>query len=845
MPARIATNNLHSSNSINTIVTSGLVCHYDAWVKANSTQWSDLTSNNYHITGSGISSMTFSNDPGIGVSYKTIGSGHYVTLPNINSTGLFSTIAETIELYIYPQSNNSVWFTETSNGVNSGWHVAKILIYNGYFYLIKWNGYVVSCLLGKAVLNSWNHVVWRQSVDNSLITTNFSYGFFNFGPVNAGTITLPSNVYIKPGLYRAYCTLTTSYNYNGVTGRLRLVPQDGTVYSMWIENNGTGTSTTTNAITLSLSPSSFPIAIQLEVYYGGWYLTNSSGSVTIDYGTSRLDGFLNGAVSSFEQCNGRQTPWLNNGASTIYMPCVAYDSTTYGTAADPSGYVNTIRIYNRALTNDEVLQNYNCFKNRYYLKGQNAPNVPPVILNYGNAGSTQDMGSWWGDWNGYDVPGTQNTCQNIGVDFDFYFYGTNYGRGQNGSIWIHTFGALGFGTASNTYDWQPSTGKALLLGWSNGRASPWGSYSGHSSLTNGYSERSLFYSVRNSNSYTYTPGYTYTSYYGWQQYQPGYNSWDDYTYWQYTIRMARTNTHQYIDIRCTNSASIQGRWQICTGVNLYNIQALTAGQSMVLVSDAFGANWTVLYPYYINEGIAVDPIDNYNVFMRYDANKLNREYAAGSVITKWANTGNVNFIDMTAIGYGSPTLTWNGRNFWVNFSTSNQYFAIPQFNTNWIISRGGFTIAYSAYFSSPGSYSWNRIIDFGNGADSDNIGIGKYGTGTSMGFFINNSSTRLLTSYSPTTPADGNWHVVLISVACTTNQIVVTWYDNSTSGTSYTYTGNFITEKNLYNNYIGKSNWPSDASFFGGMQEILFIQGALNANDSGNLITYLKNKWQI
>ncbi len=726
MPSLISRTNAQQTNITgNNFISSGLVCHYDAWVKSSPTKWDDLTGNGFHITGTGINTVTLSNDPGVGVAYKSTGSGSYIILPNINLTNLFTTVEETIEMYIYPQSNNSVWFTETSNGVNSGWHIAKIVLYNGNFYAYKWNNTSdpPACLLGKAYLNQWNHVVWRQ--------------------VN----------------------------------------------------------------------------------------------------TPKMDGYLNGSKSSFIQTNTRVTPWINNGATTSYVPCMAYDSSTYGTSADPSGYVSLIRIYNRALTDSEILQNYNIFKKRNYLSGQNANNEPPTLLYYGNAGGEINQ-NYWGYWvPSQEVFDNYNVNKNIGVDFDFYFYGTNYGRGLNGSIWINAYGALAFGTSATTNDWQPANGKALLLGWNNTRRVLDGFYSNHLSQPFGYSERAFTYKVRNSNSYTYVA--PYTTYFGGQY--GNYYYFNDYTYWYYTIRLLKTNNYQYIDVRCTSSGNTQGRWQLCDGNSLTNINALVGGQSMVLVSDALGNNWTVYNPYYINDGMGFnsDIVNTYNVFMRYDANMLSKYYAPGDVVPTWANCGNINFIDMTATSYGSPTLSRTGRNFWVNFSANNQYFQIPQFNTNWILSSGGFTIAYSAYYSNPGSYSWGRIIDFGNGTEADNIGLGKYGTGTQMGFFINNNSTRLLTSYSPTNPGDGNWHVVILSVACITNSITVTWYDNSTSGTSYTYTGNTITEKNSYKNYIGKSNWTSDASFIGGMQEIIIFKGALNSSDCSSVMNYLKNKWQL
>ncbi len=851
MPSRISrTNAIQTNVTGNNFITAGLVCHYDAWVKSSSTRWDDLTANGFHITGSNISASTLTNVPGIGLAYRITGSGSNIVLPNINSTNLFTTQEETIEMYIYPQSNNSVWLSETSHGINTGWHIAKIILFDGHFYAYKWNqqSNPPACLLGKAYLNKWNHVVWRQ-VNNST-TKYFNWSDptqFNFGRVVA-IMNKPTNVFLNNYMGTHSCTMsfTTTYNYNGVTGNCRLVTATGEEYYIWVVNNGTNTSTVTQTFPIYLSNYSFPIQVIAEVYYSGWFFRNSSGYVNITYNTRKMDGFLNGSQSTFTQTNNRATPWLNNGGVTSYIPCVAYDSSTYGTAADPSGYVSMIRIYNRALSDSEILQNYNIFKTRNYLTAQNANNEPPMLLYYGNAGgivSDNSWGEWVATYGDDNVFANYNVSREIYFDFDFFFFGTNYGKGLNGGIWMHAYGALAFGSNTPTNDWQPANGKAIKIGWNNDRRAPYGWYTNDISISPGYSYAGFHLNVRNSSQYIYYP--PYTTWFG-NSSSGGYY-WSDYPNWSYTVKLFKTNNYQYIDIRCIDSGSAQGSWQLCNGSSLTNINALVGGQSMVLVSDAVGNNWTVYNPYYINEGMGLssDFVYRYNVFMRYDANMLSKYYTPGEVVTTWANCGNVDFIDMTATSFGSPTLNRTGRNFWVNFSTNNQYFTIPQFNTNWIIASGGFTIALSAYFYNPTAYTWSRIIDFGNGEASDNIIVAKYSNTQSMNITLHNGNTNYLSSVSPTNAADSTWHVVIISVACTSNSTSVTWYDNSTSGTTVTTVGTGITEKNLYKNYIGKSHWSADSSFIGGMQEIIMFKGALNASNSADVMNYLKNKWQL
>lgn len=706
-------------NNPSSIVTSNLVAHYDAWSYNGSSTWNDISGNNYHAT---LTNCTFDKTNGASIYFN--GTNAYMYTPNINAGGAFTTIAETIEMWIYPTSANCVFCTETKvQAINSNWHCADLILYNGYWYAAKWNGYHVVTLLGKARLNEWNHVVWRQTVQGNSV-------------------------------------------------------------------------------------------------------------VSLQEGRATLDGFLNGSVSTMEQCQERQTPWINSG-DTVYMLGVAPDSTTYGTANYPQGKIAVIRVYSRALSNTEILQNYNAQRQRFYIKNQ--PQTSPMwnMLFAGNGTSNIE-----GGWLGY----FESSYVHTPTDFDFYFYGVNYGRGQNGSIYMMGNGALGFGAASTTTDWQASTGKALLLSFYGTRGSPYFYASGNNNLGCGAMEKTFSFNFYNSNSQAWEPYHYYHSYWSYNYNWGGYYYYNDTTTWSIVVRMVRSKTHQFLDIRCRTNGNTQGRWQISDGSTLANMYSLWGGQSQTLVSDRNGYNWSNYNAYYINEGFASDILDNYQMFIRYSAQPLYHMYTSGSVVTTWPNSANSTSIDMTATSVNGPTLgVERNRNYYVHFSRgSSQYFTIPQLCFDWIQSWAGMTILCVGRFNSP--VWWDRIFDFGNGTPNDNIILAEANGNWTVGAY--NGGTQVSQNYGTTNPTMSNWRVFICTLGVSGSTTTTVYYDNSTSATN-TWTSNIaLANRTTYTNYIGRSLW-ADPYLEGDIAEIIIIKGAMPAGVCADLITYFKGRYEI
>jgi hypothetical protein len=135
-----------------------------------------------------------------------------------------------------------------------------------------------------------------------------------------------------------------------------------------------------------------------------------------------------------------------------------------------------------------------------------------------------------------------------------------------------------------------------------------------------------------------------------------------------------------------------------------------------------------------------------------------------------------------------------------------------------------FTFTAWIYFKS--YQSWSRIIDFGNGQNSDNVGLTLLGaTSQISGFAFKGSNLSIITTLSP-------------SIVINLNQwYFVTFVLNSTTGYIYV-NGNQIANGTLYvpnniirtSNYIGKSNMENpnaDAIY----DEIQIYRGGLSLKE--------------
>jgi hypothetical protein len=218
----------------------------------------------------------------------------------------------------------------------------------------------------------------------------------------------------------------------------------------------------------------------------------------------------------------------------------------------------------------------------------------PLFYNYGA------ISSWYNYSNsatGAAVPGNRITTMNITgltslagvagqddvgvtfpVNFDFYFFGTNYGNGLNSGIYWNTNNVIGFGPTNSTITWVANTGRGILLGNADRRTN-------------------IFY---------YSPTQTSSGYSFINCLLFAQNIYNDSVpnAIQFQIRMFRGSNIQYIEVSCKQAASTAGAYNITNGTAFQNTYGsftnMTANQSFVLQSDANGNNWTFLNNYYVN-----------------------------------------------------------------------------------------------------------------------------------------------------------------------------------------------------------------------------------------------------
>ncbi len=217
---------------------------------------------------------------------------------------------------------------------------------------------------------------------------------------------------------------------------------------------------------------------------------------------------------------------------------------------------------------------YNIFSNtsyyNYYITSQNTGATVP-----GNGTTSMSI---TGLTNLSSVAGQDDSYSSFPVNFDFYFYGTNYGNGLNSGIYWNTNNVLGFGPGNGTITWAANTGKGILLGNYDRRTNNF--YYSNTQTSSGYSYITCLLFAQN----VYNDGVVNAI--------------------QYQIRIFRGSSNQYVEIRCKQPASTAGSYNITDGTSFKNTFGsytnMIANQSFVLQSDSNGNNWTFFNNYYIN-----------------------------------------------------------------------------------------------------------------------------------------------------------------------------------------------------------------------------------------------------
>ena len=176
------------------------------------------------------------------------------------------------------------------------------------------------------------------------------------------------------------------------------------------------------------------------------------------------------------------------------------------------------------------------------------------------------------------VAGQDDVGVTFPVNFDFYFFGVNYGNGLNSGVYWNTNNVIGFGTPIGTITWVANTGRGVLIGNADRRTNTF-YYSG--TLTNsGFSYIKCLLFAQN----IYNDGIPNAI--------------------QLQIRMFRGTNVQYIEVACKQAPSTPGAYNITNGTSFQNTYGaftnMVANQSFVLQSDVNGNNWTFYNNYYVN-----------------------------------------------------------------------------------------------------------------------------------------------------------------------------------------------------------------------------------------------------
>ncbi|MFN7472287.1 MAG: LamG domain-containing protein, partial [Roseiflexaceae bacterium] len=171
----------------------------------------------------------------------------------------------------------------------------------------------------------------------------------------------------------------------------------------------------------------------------------------------------------------------------------------------------------------------------------------------------------------------------------------------------------------------------------------------------------------------------------------------------------------------------------------------------------------------------------------------------------------------------------------LTFDGVNDYVTVPSGFANFTT---GLTIF--AVVNMGDADSWERIVDFGNGNTNDNIVFARNGASDTLTFeTYAGASTRGVVSASA-----GVLNATLASYAVTLDGTTAKIYRNGVllQSTAYPYLPANVTRAN---NYIGRSNWPSDAYLDTQVAAVIMYTRALSASEIAQTQAIMAGRYGI
>jgi hypothetical protein len=209
-------------------------------------------------------------------------------------------------------------------------------------------------------------------------------------------------------------------------------------------------------------------------------------------------------------------------------------------------------------------------------------------------------------------------------------------------------------------------------------------------------------------------------------------------------------------------------------------------------------------------------------------------------VTNWPGVTNGYNATGVAVGTGGnpkyfSTGQWDSFPFvrlgtGTNSSTNGNYFSFGTQALN-IGDGGGFSFAAMVRFYSLATFE--RLFDFGNGQDNNNILCYRTASSADFAFNILNGSTQYFINL---TPISRGW--MILSGRINSSQVSF-----NESGTPVTASYSGLANRTLTNMWVGRSNWSTDGYANMDLRELLIYDRSLTDAELGYLRIYLQQKY--
>ena len=272
-----------------------------------------------------------------------------------------------------------------------------------------------------------------------------------------------------------------------------------------------------------------------------------------------------------------------------------------------------------------------------------------------------------------------------------------------------------------------------------------------------------------------------------------------------SIKLSGTNTYS------GNTTFING------AVNLGSHNAISENSNLTLSSTLNLHGYNAVIKNISGGGIITNEkiVPKKGLYLGYDFSNKNSYVGSGDILYNLGSGGNASLKN-------SPSFNSTSKSFNFNNNTSNhQYAEVSSFNPDL---TNGFTIISDADFKSDQD-SWERIVDFGNGASKNNILFSRDGSsGNLILQRYNGSGTVILEAKAINViPSSSDFKTYAVSVSSSVDLFVdkVKYSSSATVGTE----GNLVRSKA----YIGKSNWADNQDL--DIRSLLFYNRSLSQTE--------------